>query len=147
MHPNLPYVQSIRARVIGSIAGDQVEANQDLNGVTAEGANILPTRVIEDAFQHQYNKTLNFTDLKAGMQKVDRWYADRGIFGQVRNSLHMKLLQACYDPETPLFCPWGLDCCPSSSLACTLIAQMTQGSPHKFQQVSAIPILPLEKLD
>ncbi|KAL3145356.1 hypothetical protein ABBQ38_001612 [Trebouxia sp. C0009 RCD-2024] len=61
----------------------QVEANKELNGVTAEGANVLPAQVIEDAFRHQYNKTLNFTDLKAGMQKVDSWYADRGIFGQV----------------------------------------------------------------
>ena len=65
----------------------QVEANQELNGVTAEGANVLPARVIEDAFQHQYNKTLNFIDLKAGLQKVDSWYTDRGIFGQVRGSI------------------------------------------------------------
>ena len=66
------------------ICGTQVEANKPLNGVTAEGANVLPSRVIEDAFQHQYNKTLNYTDLKAGLQKVDSWYRDRGIFGQVR---------------------------------------------------------------
>ena len=68
---------------LASTAAVQIEANQELNGVTSEGANMLPTRIIEDAFQHQYNKTLNFTDVKAGMQKVDRWYADRGIFGQV----------------------------------------------------------------
>lgn len=61
----------------------QVEANKELNGVTAEGANVLPAKVIEDAFRHQYNKTLNFTDFQAGMQKVDSWYADRGIFGKV----------------------------------------------------------------
>lgn len=68
---------------IRGVYGLQVEANKPLNGVTAEGANVLPSRVIEDAFQHQYNKTLNYTDLKAGLQKVDSWYRDRGIFGQV----------------------------------------------------------------
>ena len=72
-----------RGSVGRSLYALQVEANKELNGVTAEGANVLPAKVIEDAFRSQYNKTLNFTDLKAGMQKVDSWYADRGIFGQV----------------------------------------------------------------
>ncbi len=51
--------------------------------MTAEGANVLPARVIEDAFQNQYDKTLNYTDFKGAIQKLDKWYADRGIFGQV----------------------------------------------------------------
>ena len=61
----------------------QVEANNQLKGVTAEGANVLPARVIEDAFQNQYDKTLNYSDFKGAIQKLDSWYADRGIFGQV----------------------------------------------------------------
>ncbi|KAA6428034.1 MAG: Outer envelope of 80 kDa isoform 2, partial [Trebouxia sp. A1-2] len=61
----------------------EVEANNQLKGVTAEGANVLPARVIEDAFQNQYDKTLNYTDFKGAIQKLDKWYADRGIFGQV----------------------------------------------------------------
>ncbi len=51
--------------------------------MTAEGANVLPARVLEDAFQNQYDKTLNYTDFKGAIQKLDKWYADRGIFGQV----------------------------------------------------------------
>ena len=51
--------------------------------MTAEGANVLPARVIEDAFQNQYDKTLNYTNFKGAIQKLDKWYADRGIFGQV----------------------------------------------------------------
>ena len=66
-----------------SLISTQVEANNQLKAVTAEGANVLPARVIEDAFQNQYNKTLNYTDFKGAIQKLDKWYADRGIFGQV----------------------------------------------------------------
>ncbi len=51
--------------------------------MTAEGANVLPARVIEDAFQNQYDQTLNYSDFKVAIQKLDSWYADRGIFGQV----------------------------------------------------------------
>ncbi|DBB13937.1 TPA: hypothetical protein ACH3X3_000916 [Trebouxia sp. C0006] len=61
----------------------EVEANNQLKAVTAEGANVLPARVIEDAFQNQYDKTLNYTNFKGAIQKLDKWYADRGIFGQV----------------------------------------------------------------
>ena len=77
----------------------QVEANNQLKGVTAEGANVLPARVIEDAFQNQYDKTLNYTDFKGAIQKLDKWYADRGIFGQVR---FLTLPNLGHAP----ICPW-----------------------------------------
>ena len=44
---------------------------------------MLPTRVIEEAFKHQYDKTLNAGEFKRAIDKLDGWYADRGIFGQV----------------------------------------------------------------
>ena len=64
----------------------QVEANNQLKGVVAEGADVLPAQVIEDAFQNQYDKTLNYSDFKQAIQKLDGWYKDRGIFGQVASS-------------------------------------------------------------
>ena len=61
----------------------QVEAHPQLRAVTAKGAKTLPKHVIEDAFKHQYDRTLNVGDFTASLAKLDGWYADRGIFGQV----------------------------------------------------------------
>lgn len=90
----------------------QVEANKELKGVTSQGANVLPAQVIEDAFQNQYDKTLNYSDFKVAIQKLDSWYADRGIFGQV------ELLQYIF--------MHGFGNCPYS----TWVTQLYHGYPH-----------------
>ena len=50
----------------------------------ATGANTLPQAVVEDAFRDQYGRTLNFRAFKDSLGKVNRWYEERGIFGQAR---------------------------------------------------------------
>ena len=52
--------------------------------MVATGANTLPQVVVEEAFRDQYGRTLNFRAFKDSLGKVNRWYEERGIFGQVR---------------------------------------------------------------
>lgn len=59
-------------------------ANSELRGVVATGASTLPQAVMEEAFRTQYGRILNFRSFKESLQKVNSWYEDRGIFGQVR---------------------------------------------------------------
>ena len=66
-----------------------MEAHPQLKGVSAAGASVLPTRVIEEAFRHQYDKTLNAGEFQSAIAKLDSWYADRGIFGQVLSHSYM----------------------------------------------------------
>ena len=40
--------------------------------------------VIEDAFRGLYGRTLNFNTMVAAVGKLNRWYEDRGVLGQVR---------------------------------------------------------------
>lgn len=54
-----------------------------LSGVVVTGANALPTCVITKAFAPQHGRTLNFGRFSRGMQSLNGWYEDRGIFGQV----------------------------------------------------------------
>ena len=61
-----------------------MRANPELRGVVATGANTLPQAVVEDAFRDQYGRTLNFRAFKDSLGKVNRWYEERGIFGQAR---------------------------------------------------------------
>ena len=45
---------------------------------------MLPQREIEEAFGAQFGRTLNFPAFSASLRRLNRWYEDRGIFGQVR---------------------------------------------------------------
>lgn len=54
-----------------------------MRGVVVSGANVLPQREIEEAFGDQFGKTLNFPAFSASLRRLNRWYEDRGIFGQV----------------------------------------------------------------
>lgn len=47
------------------------------------GANVLPQREIEEAFRDQAGHTLNFPKFSSAIKRLNRWYEDRGIFGQV----------------------------------------------------------------
>ena len=55
--------------------------------MVATGADTLPQVVVEDAFRDQYGRTLNFRAFKDSLGKVNRWYEERGIFGQARRPL------------------------------------------------------------
>ena len=70
-----------------TVCPTQVRANPELRGVVATGANTLPQAVVEDAFRDQYGRTLNFRAFKDSLGKVNRWYEERGIFGQARACL------------------------------------------------------------
>ena len=47
------------------------------------GANVLPQKEIEEAFKHQFGCTLNFPQFSGALKRLNKWYEDRGIFGQV----------------------------------------------------------------
>lgn len=64
----------------------QATANPVIKGVVVRGANVLPQKEIEEAFQHQFGRTLNFPQFSGALKKLNKWYEDRGIFGQARTS-------------------------------------------------------------
>jgi hypothetical protein len=61
----------------------QATANPVIKGVVVHGANVLPQKEIEDAFKHQFGRTLNFPQFSGALKRLNKWYEDRGIFGQV----------------------------------------------------------------
>jgi outer membrane protein insertion porin family len=61
----------------------QATANPVIKGVVVTGANVLPQREIEEAFRDQAGRTLNFPAFSTAVKRLNRWYEDRGIFGQV----------------------------------------------------------------
>lgn len=61
----------------------QATANPVIKGVVVRGANVLPQKEIEDAFKHQFGRTLNFPQFSGALKRLNKWYEDRGIFGQV----------------------------------------------------------------
>ncbi|CAI5995487.1 unnamed protein product [Closterium sp. NIES-65] len=67
----------------GGEGGVWVEANQEMKGLMCVGANVLPTRVIEDAFRDEYGKVVNIQRLNGVLDVLNGWYSDRGLFGQV----------------------------------------------------------------
>jgi outer membrane protein insertion porin family len=61
----------------------EVKENPKLTGVVATGADMLPQSLIEEAFEHQYGKTLNFQGFGRALGQLNKWYEDKGILGQV----------------------------------------------------------------
>ncbi|KAI3429606.1 hypothetical protein D9Q98_005692 [Chlorella vulgaris] len=61
----------------------EVAPNPELRGFTVTGANMLPQAVVEDAFRDLHGKTLNFNSMVAAVGKLNRWYEDKGVLGQV----------------------------------------------------------------
>ncbi|KAF8072573.1 OEP80 [Scenedesmus sp. PABB004] len=61
----------------------RVTANPELRGVVARGANALPTRVVARAFAPLYGGPLNYVAFGRAVEKLDAWYRERGILGQV----------------------------------------------------------------
>ncbi|KAD4384245.1 hypothetical protein E3N88_24413 [Mikania micrantha] len=61
----------------------QVEPNQDFHGLICEGANVLPTKFIEDKFRDGYGKIVNIRRLDEVINSINGWYMERGLFGLV----------------------------------------------------------------
>ncbi|CAM6046827.1 unnamed protein product [Sphagnum compactum] len=61
----------------------KVEPNQELKGLVCNGANVLPTRVVENAFRDEFGKVVNIQRLNKVLDTLNGWYRDRGLFGQV----------------------------------------------------------------
>ncbi|KAI3688208.1 hypothetical protein L1987_81918 [Smallanthus sonchifolius] len=61
----------------------QVEPNQDFQGLICEGANVLPTKFIEDKFRDGYGKIVNIRRHDEVISSINGWYMERGLFGLV----------------------------------------------------------------
>ncbi|PKA56547.1 Outer envelope protein 80, chloroplastic [Apostasia shenzhenica] len=61
----------------------QVEPNQEFHGLICEGANVLPSKFLEDAFRDGYGKIVNIRHLDKVIKSINGWYIERGLFGMV----------------------------------------------------------------
>ncbi|PIA42716.1 hypothetical protein AQUCO_02000282v1 [Aquilegia coerulea] len=61
----------------------QVEPNQEFQGLVCEGANVLPSKFLEDSFRDAYGKIVNIRRLNEVIHSIDGWYRERGLFGLV----------------------------------------------------------------
>ncbi|GAB4856056.1 Outer envelope protein 80, chloroplastic [Ancistrocladus abbreviatus] len=61
----------------------QVEPNQEFHGLVCEGANVLPSKFLEDAFRDGYGKVVNVRRLDDVINSINGWYMERGLFGMV----------------------------------------------------------------
>ncbi|XP_039788603.1 outer envelope protein 80, chloroplastic-like isoform X2 [Panicum virgatum] len=61
----------------------EVEPNQDFHGLVCEGANMLPSKFLEDAFRDRHGKIINIRHLDQVIKSVNGWYQERGLTGLV----------------------------------------------------------------
>ncbi|XP_050223369.1 outer envelope protein 80, chloroplastic isoform X2 [Mercurialis annua] len=61
----------------------QVEPNQEFHGLVCEGASVLPTKFLKDAFRDGYGKVVNLRHLDDVIGSINGWYMERGLFGLV----------------------------------------------------------------
>ncbi|XP_021728959.1 outer envelope protein 80, chloroplastic-like isoform X1 [Chenopodium quinoa] len=61
----------------------QVEPNQEFRGLVCEGANVLPSKFVEDKFRDGYGKVVNIRHLDEVIESINGWYMERGLFGMV----------------------------------------------------------------
>lgn len=54
-----------------------------LNGIVLQGASLLPTGEVKAAFGRLYGRQLNVNDMHASLDRLNRWYEQRGVLGQV----------------------------------------------------------------
>ncbi|XP_024447001.1 outer envelope protein 80, chloroplastic isoform X3 [Populus trichocarpa] len=62
------------------------EPNQEFHGLVCEGASVLPTKFIQDAFRGGYGKVVNIKHLDEVINSINGWYMERGLFGMVSNA-------------------------------------------------------------
>lgn len=60
-----------------------VTPNVELRSFSASGASALPQAIIQDALAPLAGKTINYNDLGAAINKLNKWYEDHGVLGQV----------------------------------------------------------------
>ncbi|MBA0835992.1 hypothetical protein Goarm_008239 [Gossypium armourianum] len=60
-----------------------VEPNQEFHGLVCEGANVLPSKFLEDAFREGHGKVVNLKRLDEVINSINGWYMERGLFGLV----------------------------------------------------------------
>ncbi|KAG2487188.1 hypothetical protein HYH03_014166 [Edaphochlamys debaryana] len=61
----------------------KVRPNEEVRSLSASGASLLPTPVIQSAFEGMPGRTLNLGSLQRAIASLDAWYHDRGIMGMV----------------------------------------------------------------
>ncbi|KXZ54331.1 hypothetical protein GPECTOR_5g414 [Gonium pectorale] len=61
----------------------KVRPNEEVRSLTATGANLLPSSVIQEAFQGMPGRTLNLGSLQKAIARLDGWYQERGIMGMI----------------------------------------------------------------
>ncbi|XP_022754263.1 outer envelope protein 80, chloroplastic-like isoform X2 [Durio zibethinus] len=61
----------------------QVEPNQEFHGLVCEGANVLPSKFLENAFRDGHGKVINLKRLDEVINSINGWYMERGLFGLV----------------------------------------------------------------
>ncbi|KAF8396130.1 hypothetical protein HHK36_017742 [Tetracentron sinense] len=61
----------------------QVEPNQEFHGLICEGANVLPSKFLEDAFRDGHGKVVNIRRLDEVINSINEWYMERSLFGLV----------------------------------------------------------------
>ena len=61
----------------------EVTPNPQLRGVVATGASRLPQKIIQDAFAEMAGRTLNYNTLTSAVARLNTWYEDNGVLGQV----------------------------------------------------------------
>jgi len=61
----------------------EVTPNPELRGVVSTGAARLPQAIIQDAFHGMRGRTLNYNSLTRAVAKLNSWYEQHGVLGQV----------------------------------------------------------------
>ena len=61
----------------------EVTPNPQLRGVVATGASCLPQKIIQDAFAEMAGRTLNYNSLTSAVGRLNAWYEENGVLGQV----------------------------------------------------------------
>ncbi|MFQ6638673.1 hypothetical protein Gotur_015008 [Gossypium turneri] len=61
----------------------QDKPNQEFHGLVCEGANVLPSKFLEDAFREGHGKVVNLKRLDEVINSINGWYMERGLFGLV----------------------------------------------------------------
>ncbi|GLC64066.1 hypothetical protein PLESTF_000114600 [Pleodorina starrii] len=61
----------------------KVRPNEEVRSLSAVGASLLPSCVVQRAFEGMPGRTLNLGSLQKAIASLDGWYHDRGIMGMV----------------------------------------------------------------
>jgi len=81
------YFQSVQPELLHTRDGAKLviscTQNARLNGIAVKGAHCLPQSASRSAFDGQILNTLNFKRVSEGIERINAWYEQRGLLGQV----------------------------------------------------------------